>query len=300
MSGGAGAGASGGTTGGSSTGGSGGAGGAGGSNGGSTGGSVSSGGSGDQGGEAGEGATGSGGSGDTGAGGDLSTGGSGGSAGIGGASGGSAGLPGTGGSTGGSGGSGNQSGTGGVGGMGGGAGSPPATGCAVLTTALDAAGDQAHFVITLAGDTDLSSATIGANLHVNGALGGTLLLYVQQATYEFGAQPGLALASFSGFTTVSWDLGADAPSGVDLTRIRRIGLEISADGASSWSNPTIVSLDSITVAAPSLSFPFDDSSSVYVTPTTFHASDRAIWLNSATADTTALTGSSVEWSASCP
>ena len=59
-------------------------------------------------------------------------------------------------------------------------------------------------------------------------------------------------------------------------------------------------IDSITVAAASLSFTFGATSSVYTTATSLYTTDTAIWLNSSSSDTTALTGSSVAWAATCP
>jgi hypothetical protein len=170
----------------------------------------------------------------------------------------------------------------------------------VLTTALDDVDDQAHFVITLPADTDFTDAIVSVRLHVSGAVGGSLFLYVQQATYEFLGQAPLALNGFSGLTTIAWDVGAETTTEVDKTLIRRIGIEISADGATTWTNPTLVYIDSITVTQASLSFPFDETDSVYTTPASSHSSDTSLWLNNATADTTALEGSSVAWSDTLP
>ncbi len=277
-----------------------------------SGGTSASGGSGNEGGEAGVGNPGSGGTGGSGGddasggtvgatggsdatGGTDATGGSGGSSGVGGASGG--GASGGGASGGGAGAGGSSPGTGGSAGTGG---SPPATGCAVLTTALDAEDDQAHFVVTLPADTDFTDATVSVRLHVSGATGGSLFMYVQQATYEFWGQEPQALSGFSGLTTIDWNVGEETTTGVDKTLIRRIGIEINGDGSATWTDPTIVYLDSITVTQASLSFPFDGTGTVYTTPASSHSSDTALWLNSATADTTALEGSSVAWSETCP
>ena len=87
--------------------------------------------------------------------------------------------------------------------------------------------------------------------------------------------------------------------GLVITSIKNVGIELSAQPSSNWTNPTIVYIDSILVTTPSLSFTLDATSSVYSTPTTTSASGQALWLNSGTLDTTAV-GASLSWQATCP
>ncbi len=73
-------------------------------------------------------------------------------------------------------------------------------------------------------------------------------------------------------------------------------VEISGAGASSWTSPTVVYVDSITVTGTSLtmsSFTFDTSSTVYTTPTSSGPND-VIWLNNYTGDTN-VTGATLSW-----
>jgi hypothetical protein len=205
---------------------------------------------------------------------------------------------GTGGTIAGSGGAG-----GAVGGAVGGAGgaTPPASGCAKLSVPLDDAGDKAHFVISLASATDLSGATISMRFYVQAGQGGTLFNYVQDSgAYRFLGVPAAnrqALSSASGWSTVSWKVGAEpdsAGTGIVKTSIKNIGIEINAQPSTAWSNPTVVFVDSVTVQSPALSFVFDASSSVSTSSTS-----GAIWLNSNSSDTTA-SGSAVIWQATCP
>ena len=170
---------------------------------------------------------------------------------------------------------------------------------------LDDAGDKAHFVISLTSPADLSGATISIRFYVQAGAGGTIFNYVQDnGTYRFFGVPTAQrypLGSASGWTTISWDVGAQpdsAGTGIVKTSIKNIGIELNAQPSSAWSNPTIVYLDSLTVTNPALSFTFDATASVNPTPTTT-ASGESLWLNIVSSDTTA-TGSALSWQATCP
>ena len=212
----------------------------------------------------------------------------------------------TGGGSGGSG-SGGSAGAGASGGSAGGgtagsAGSPPVTaaGCAKLSASLTASTDKTHYLITLgSADVDFTNAVVKVHLYAEGADGG-VFIYVQQATYEFYGMPPVPFSTFSGWTTLTWDLSATASTGtVNKAKVRRLGLEIGAWGGTTFTNPTVVYVDSISVTTPARSFSFDAASTVNTTPTAAHAGDTALWQNSASADTTA-SGSTLEWVASCP
>ena len=230
-----------------------------------------------------------------------------GGAGVGGASGASGNAGGTGG-TGGTGG--NAAGTGGAaaGSAGSGVGgtTQSANGCAKLSVPLDDAADKAHFAISLTSPVDLSGATLTMRLYVQAGVGGSIFNYVQDSgTYHFlgvaTAQRHL-LSSFSGWSTVTWDVGAEpdaAATGIVKTSIKNVGIELSAQPSTNWTNPTIVYIDSILVTTPALSFTLDATSSVNSTPMTTSASGQALWLNSGTLDTTAASAA-LSWQATCP
>jgi len=209
-----------------------------------------------------------------------------------------------GGSTAGSGGS------GGTGGSAGAGGAPPAAGCAKLSVPIDDANDRAHFVISLTSPIDLSSATTGIismRVYVQAGVGGTIFNYVQDSGYRFfGVTTPMRpeLNTLSGWQTLTFNVGAQPDSstpatGIVKTDIRRIGIEINAAPATAWSNPTIVYVDSITVATPALSFTLDMANTVTSTSSGTDVSGQVMWLNNQSADTKA-TGVTLAWQASCP
>ena len=180
-----------------------------------------------------------------------------------------------------------------------------AKGCAKLTIPLDDAADKAHIVITLTSPTDLSGATISTRLYVQAGAGGTIFNYVQDSgTYHFLGVPTAQrqkLSGLSGWSIVTWNVGAEDPGSTNIvkTSIKNIGIEVNALPSTSWLNPTIIYIDSITVGSTTLSFTFDASSSVYPTPTNANVAGQALWLNSGATDTTAV-GATVSWQATCP
>jgi len=101
--------------------------------------------------------------------------------------------------------------------------------------------------------------------------------------------------------TLTWNIAAQGPgsTNINLSSVYRVGLEINAAPDSVWSNPTLVSVDSITVSSPSLSFSFASSSSVNPTPSIQDVSGQALWLNAYTEDTTA-SNVTLGWTSSCP
>jgi len=195
-------------------------------------------------------------------------------------------------------------GAGGTGGVGGAL--QTANGCAKLVVPLASASDKAHFVISLTSPVDMSGATLSMRVYVQAGTGGWIFNYVQDNnTYRFLGVPTAKrrqLNSLSGWSTIDWDVGAEpdsAATGIAKTSIKNIGIEINAQPASSWSNPTVVFIDSIVLATPSRTFAFDATSSVYTTPTSTNAPGQALWLNAGATDTTA-TGAALSWQATCP
>lgn len=275
---------------------------------GAVGGAVSTGGSqggGGSSGEGGEGDQGSGGTSGTGLGGSSTGGASGdsGTAGQGGMAGGSGGAGNAGGGV--AGGGAGDAGTGGGGGAGsggGGAGSGGSgevcSGCARLSVPLAAVTDQAHFTVTLPAATDFSAATIALRVARYTGTGGWFKAYIQEGAPNYLYQDSVetTIASIgTSMQTISWDV-ATAGTTADKTIIRRIGIEISGNGASSWTSPTVFYVDSITVTGTTLamaSFTFDTASTVSTTPTG-NGPNNVIWLNNYSGDTN-VTGATLSW-----
>jgi hypothetical protein len=244
-----------------------------------------------RGGGAGTSASGAGSSGTSGRGG---TSGAGGTAGSGGSSG-----------TGGSAGSGGSSGTGGSSGAGGSAGGPPITanGCAKLTVTIDDAADVAHFPISFTTSTglDFGAAVITMRVYAPAASGGAIFNYVQDLTDYHYLGDSNRPAFKAGWQTVTWNVGTQAlgTSQTNKAKIKRIGIEVNAGTATSWANPTVLYVDSITVAMPTETFTFDSSSTLNTTATTTDPSTTVLWINNHAEDTTA-TGVALSWVATCP
>ncbi|HEY3498565.1 MAG TPA: hypothetical protein VGK73_27935 [Polyangiaceae bacterium] len=193
--------------------------------------------------------------------------GAGGSAGVsGGGSGGTSGI----GGTSGAGGSSGTSGSAGSGGSGGsGETCTGATGCARLSVPLTGATQRTFFVIDLPSLTNFTSATLSFRVLPVFASGGRILAFVQHGGTPPGdynlIQGGLrTLSSLSGWTTVTWDVGATVPGFTfDKSVIKRIGIEVSGGGSTSWNDPTVLYLDSITITGPSVGpYHFGDASTV--------------------------------------
>lgn len=213
-----------------------------------------------------------------------------------------AGTSGSGGSSSGSGGTVGESGsagTSGSGGNGGSAGSTSATGCAKLSVPLDATGDKSHFLITLTSNQDLTTGTISVRFYVQAGNAGSITPYVQDPNYAFfGRLPAAELSTFSGWSTITWDVGAQTTTGnITKNNIKRVGIEINASpAASGWSNPTVIYIDSITVKTTS--FPFETTASVSTTASSSDQGNQVLWFNSGGSDSTA-TGT-LAWQATCP
>jgi hypothetical protein len=177
-------------------------------------------------------------------------------------------------------------------------------GCAKLSVPLNGASDKAHFVVSLRTAADLSEAgtTISLRVHVQAGIGGVILAYAQDSSFNFlGPATKPLLAEQDGWVTLDWDIGAEpaAQTGIMKRSISRIGIEIKAAPSATWSNPTVVYVDSISVNSPVLSFPFGTTSTVSATAQSSDVAGQVLWLNSGTMDTTA-TGTTLSWVATCP
>jgi hypothetical protein len=195
---------------------------------------------------------------------------------------------------------------GGSGGMSGGAGmgsggAPPFScdGCARLLVPLDESGDYTHFTKVLSSATDLGAATLTFSVAREAGTGGTFRGYVQQGegqSFAYHIGPSTKISDIPTNTTldVVWDLTSETT--FDVTAIERIGIEITAEGSTSWADPTVILVDRIAVAGATpavAASTFDDTSSVYTTPVEIY-DPGPLWLNSYSADTTA-TGSEISW-----
>jgi hypothetical protein len=220
-------------------------------------------------------------------------------AGMGGSAGTSAGTAGMGGAVGGA-------------GMGGAGGAAPASGCANLTVPLAAGADKAHFVITLTNPVNMSAAaaTISMRVYVLAGSGGILLNYVQDTNFHFlpSTTTHPAISTLVGaWTTVTWNVGSEpvGSSTIDKTNIKRIGIEVNANGTatSGLTNPTKIYVDSISASAittPTPSFGFDTSGTVATNASNgIDVGGQVLWLNSYSQDTTAA-NVTLGWLTSCP
>jgi len=207
--------------------------------------------------------------------------------------------------TGGQAGAGGNAGTGGKAGTGG-AGGTEANGCAELSVPLNAADDKAHFTISLSDAADLSDpgTTISMRVYVEAGTGGRIFAYAQDSDYNFlGPADRPLLADQDEWVTLTWNVAAEpaGSSGIAKGSITRIGIEIQGAPSMSWSNPTVVYVDSISVnTTPALSFPFGTSGTVSTaTNQTTDPSGQVLWLNAGSTDTTA-SGTTLDWVATCP
>jgi hypothetical protein len=222
-------------------------------------------------------------------------------------SGGTAGTAGGGGS-GGTSGSGGSAGTAGSGGTGG---STTATGCAKLSVPLDAISEKAHFVISLAANTNMGAAgaptTIKVRYYVQAGTGGYIFPYVQDVDFKFMGMPQVTwtdVTTSSAWSTITWNVttASAGSSGINKASIRRIGIELNAGPIDAdWESPSVVYIDSITVDTPAMSITFDDTATVNPTPLNADQSNQVMWLNDGDSDTTATgTGLALSWQAKCP
>ena len=190
---------------------------------------------------------------------------------------------------------------------GGGGAAPAATGCAKLSVPLDDANDKAHFVITLAAPANLTVATISMHLLVQAGTGGAVFNYVQDSgTFHFlgvASSQRPAIATLGKWSTLSWDVGAEPVGSTNISKssILMVGIEIIAQPSTTWTNPTVVFVDSINVTTPttSLSFPLDSAAAISSATKNADAPVQTLWLNAGSTDTTAA-GVTLSWQATCP
>jgi hypothetical protein len=151
-----------------------------------------------------------------------------------------------------------------------------------LSVPLASVTDQAHFLMTLPANTDFTRAIVTFRVLCKAGTGGQLRGYLQHGApdYAFLVLGITELADVRGWSTVSYELSS--VRGFDKTLVRRVGLEVTGAGSSSWLNPTIVYLDSISIANTELdpsSFSFDDATTISTAPSSSGPPDQRLWLN---------------------
>jgi len=167
-------------------------------------------------------------------------------------------------------------------------------------------------VITLTNPVNMSAAaaTISMRVYVLAGSGGILLNYVQDTNFHFlpSTTTHPAISTLVGaWTTVTWNVGSEpvGSSTIDKTNIKRIGIEVNANGTatSGLTNPTKIYVDSISASAittPTPSFGFDTSGTVATNASNgIDVGGQVLWLNSYSQDTTAA-NVTLGWLTSCP
>ena len=148
---------------------------------------------------------------------------------------------------------------------------PTCTGCARLSVPLATATDKANFVIILPAVKDFSAATMTLRVYLQAGSGGQLKGYIQHS----GSPDYLQLFQYapvelkslgSGWHDIVWNIAAQTSS-YDKTIVGRIGVQITGQGSTNFTNPTVAYLDSISVSGVTVGpWAFDQSSSIYASP----------------------------------
>jgi hypothetical protein len=164
------------------------------------------------------------------------------------------------------------------------------SGCARLSASLASELDRARFIITMPSNTNFETAVITLRVFRRAGSGGQLRSYLQHGGGPFGFAAldlgGRELSDLSGWVDLIFDL--TPVTDYDKTIVRRLGIEIVGTGASSWTNPTVVYVDSVSIANTTLDpsvFAFDTADTIVPTPRTSSPGDQRMWLNSGSGDT---------------
>jgi hypothetical protein len=156
------------------------------------------------------------------------------------------------------------------------------TGCARLSVPLAAPTNKANYVITLPAVMDFRNAVITYRLFKRAGTGGEIRGYIQHSgNPDFGqlfqSRP-LRLSACDGWEEIVWNV-ADEGGNYDKTIVGRVGIHVIGIGSTEWTNPTIVYLDSISVAGPSVGpWNFADAASINATAT-YGSEPDLLWRN---------------------
>jgi hypothetical protein len=142
---------------------------------------------------------------------------------------------------------------------------------------------------------NFSSAVITMRVYREAGSGGQIKGYVQHSGSPdflqlFQSTP-VELASLDGWEDVVWNVGTQT-STYDKGIVGRVGVQITGAGATSWTNPTVVYIDSITVTGVTAGpWRFDASGSISTTLAT-SAAAGVLFCNSGD---NPVAGSAVRW-----
>jgi hypothetical protein len=172
------------------------------------------------------------------------------------------------------------------------------SGCARLYVPLASSTDRARFVLSIAPGTDLTDATITLRIARPKGTSGKFRAYIQEGGPDYHVRfgPSINLAALStSMSSITFKID-DSITSVDVTAIARMGVEISGEGGSSFTNPTLIYVDRISVVGEWVAdqdFTFDTAASVSTTPTNSGPLGK-MWLNNYKADTN-MSGAAIEW-----
>jgi hypothetical protein len=153
-------------------------------------------------------------------------------------------------------------------------------GCARLSVPLATMTDRSHFVLYVPADVDVSAATLVMRVMVHSGTGGQIQLYAQHGgTPDFNLiyNGGRNLDTLGSWTDITWDLGASTPT-FDHTTIRRFGIEVLGGTSTSFTDPTVVYVDSITITGASPAVPVFDFADASTVSSGASPTDYVLWL----------------------
>lgn len=168
-------------------------------------------------------------------------------------------------------------------------------GCARLSVPLADASHKANFVITLPNVMDFSNTQIRYRVYREAGSGGSVKGYIQhsgspdyQQLFQREAQP---ISDIYGWVEFTWDVAAHDTT-FDKTIVGRVGIQVTGAEATSWTNPTVILVDSITViGAAAGPWTFDYNNTVDPGATT-SAAPNVLWRNNGD---NPVAGATVTW-----
>ena len=127
-------------------------------------------------------------------------------------------------------------------------------GIAVLSTPLNAAGDQTRFSDIFPGyPLDLTNSTVRVRVYAPGATGGNIKFFVNDNASTFGAEVSVSLSSLN----QKWTDVIVPVSGVNPKIVKQLNMLITAEGT--FANPTVVYVDSVRTTNQLVNETFDAS-----------------------------------------
>lgn len=152
-------------------------------------------------------------------------------------------------------------------------------GIAVLSTPLNASGDQTRFSDVFPGfPLDLTGSSVRIRVYAPGATGGTLTLFLSDTASGFGSQVVLDLTTLS----QNWTDVVVPVAGINPTLVKQANLLVVADGTT-FANPTVLYVDSVRASNQRVNETFDGDVGGFVK-----------------SSIVAVAGASVSWTATMP